>query len=133
MANNRRVKVNEGIFNAVKILVDKGGTLKEVASYFGLSTFTVGIIRDSENLDEYKNTLLARNNAIRAKKKKPETKEQPKEELKEQAAQVVEHRQTVTVQATHYMMQEMQKTNELLTLISRKLAFIVDELTGVKS
>lgn len=133
MANKRRTKVNEGIFNAVKILLEKGGTLKEVASYMGLSTFTVGIIRDSENLSEYKNTLIARNNAIRAKQKKPETKEQPKDEPKEQATQVVEHRQVVTVQATHYMMQEMQKTNELLTLISRKLAFIVDELTGVKS
>lgn len=43
--------------------------------------------------------------------------------------QVIEHRQTVTVQATHYMMQEMKKTNELLDLISRKLAFIVDSLT----
>ena len=43
--------------------------------------------------------------------------------------QVVEHRQTVTIQATHYMMQEMKKTNELLELISRKLAFIVDQLS----
>ena len=42
--------------------------------------------------------------------------------------QVVEHRQTVTIQATHYMMQEMKKTNELLELISRKLTFIVDQL-----
>ena len=42
--------------------------------------------------------------------------------------QVVEHRQSVTIQATHYMMQEMKKTNELLELISRKLTFIVDQL-----
>lgn len=46
-----------------------------------------------------------------------------------QPTQVIEHRQTVTVQATHYMMQEMKKTNELLDLISRKLTFIVDSLT----
>ena len=45
-----------------------------------------------------------------------------------QQPQVVEHRQTVTIQATHYMMQEMKKTNELLELISRKLTFIVDQL-----
>ena len=46
-----------------------------------------------------------------------------------QQPQVVEHRQTVTIQATHYMMQEMKKTNELLELISRKMAFIVDQLS----
>ena len=40
----------------------------------------------------------------------------------------MEHRQSVTIQATHYMMQEMKKTNELLELISRKLTFIVDQL-----
>ena len=45
-----------------------------------------------------------------------------------QQPQVVEHRQTVTIQATHYMMQEMKRTNELLELISRKMAFIVDQL-----
>ena len=43
--------------------------------------------------------------------------------------QVVEHRQTVTIQATHYMMQEMKRTNELLELISRKLTFFVDQLS----
>ena len=46
-----------------------------------------------------------------------------------QQPQVVEHRQTVTIQATHYMMQEMKRTNELLELISRKMAFIVDQLS----
>ena len=46
--------------------------------------------------------------------------------------QVVEHRQTVTVQATWQMTQEMRKTNELLTLISNKLAAIVEDLYGTK-
>ena len=46
-----------------------------------------------------------------------------------QQPQVVEHRQTVTIQATHYMMQEMKRTNELLELISRKMAYIVDQLS----
>ena len=46
-----------------------------------------------------------------------------------QPTKVIEHRQTVTVQATHYMMQEMKRTNELLELISRKMAFIVESLT----
>ena len=54
-------------------------------------------------------------------------------ELLKPAAQVVEHHQTVTIQATHYMMEEMKKTNELLTLLNAKLAFIVEELAGCKT
>ena len=45
------------------------------------------------------------------------------------AKEIVEHRQTIVVQASHYMLEEQKKTNELLTLISNKLSFIVDELT----
>ena len=45
----------------------------------------------------------------------------PQQNLLAQQPQVVEHRRTVTIQATHYMMQEMKRTNELLELISRKI------------
>jgi hypothetical protein len=40
------------------------------------------------------------------------------------------HEQSVTVIANHYMAEQLQKQTELLTLISNKLAFIVDELCG---
>ena len=46
---------------------------------------------------------------------------------------VIRHEQSVTIVANHYMAEEMKKQTELLELISRKLAFIVDELTGVKT
>lgn len=48
------------------------------------------------------------------------------------SVQVVEHRQSIVVQANHYMMEELKKQTETLKLISNKLAFIVDELTGTK-
>jgi hypothetical protein len=61
------------------------------------------------------------------------TAEKPKEaeELKpvEAPPQVVEHRQSVTVIANHYMMEQLQEQTRLLTLISNKLAFIVEQLT----
>ena len=49
-------------------------------------------------------------------------------EAKQETVKVV-HEQSVTIQATHYMMEELRRTNELLTLISNKLAFVVDQLT----
>lgn len=50
----------------------------------------------------------------------------------EPAVQVIEHRQSVTIQATHYMHELLKEQNDLLKGISAKLAFIVDELCGVK-
>ena len=46
---------------------------------------------------------------------------------------IKEIRQTVTVQATHYMESELKKCVELLTGISAKLAFIIDDICGVKT
>ena len=44
----------------------------------------------------------------------------------------MEHRQSVTVQTTYYVSQKLDKLVELMTGISAKLAFVVDELTGCK-
>ena len=46
--------------------------------------------------------------------------------------QVVEHKQTITMVANHYMMEQLQKQTELLTLIGNKLAVIIDDLYGTK-
>lgn len=115
-----KYKVDERMFNAVKAMTAGGATVQECQNFTGLSHATVSRIRSANNYTEFFSTP--------SRKTKPEPKKVP-----EQEAQTVEHRQTVTIQATHYMMQEMQKTNELLANISRKLAFIVDELTGVKT
>jgi hypothetical protein len=130
---NRMAKVTETMFNAVKLMLRGGATLKECSEYMGISTGTVQVIKVSETFEEYKNNMFLRSRKSKGKwpEKKPEEKE--KAPAPEQPAQVVEHRQTVTIQATHFMMEELRKTNELLTLISNKLAFVVDELTGVKT
>lgn len=52
------------------------------------------------------------------------------EPIKEEpVTQVVEHRQSITLMANHYLMEEVKKQTQLLTIISNKLAFVVDELT----
>lgn len=123
-------KLTESKYKAIKIMLKGGATVKEVEEYLQISNPTIYAVRKSENYEEYIQISAERHLTSRqAAAIKSKTKEQPKEEPKEVVKEV---RQTVTIQATHYMMQELQKSNELLTLISKKLAFIVDELCGTK-
>ena len=139
MAQN--TKVTERIFNAVKQLTAGGATIPECAEYFMLAHSTVSRIRASESYEDYKHTATVAYLKVKERNKKQEAKEAaekvgavPASTLVElPQTQVVEHKQTIQIQATHYMTEEMRKTNELLTCISKKLAFIVDELCGVKS
>ena len=150
-------KLTEKIFRAVKIMTTGGATAHEISDCFGISITTVNRVRGAESIEEYR-TMLAADYGKKKKGKaapvnpepvkaqvsqsvplaqlpQPQPQQQQSPELQApqsqspQPTQVIEHRQTVTVQATHYMMQEMKKTNELLELISRKLAFIVDQLS----
>lgn len=131
-------KLTEGKFKAIKILLAGGATYEEAAEYMQVGTSCVYKVRTAETWQDYLQANAARAIADKQKRAKeaaakvgavPATtlaKEEPKP-----VEVVKEVRQTVTIQATHYMMEEMKRTNELLTCISAKLAFIVDELCGV--
>lgn len=125
-------KVTGSLFDAVKIALKCGGSVSETARFFKLSCDVVTMIRDAETLDEYVAAMYARSlkqkehkqiAAIKAKEAAKKA-ELPKQEDKPEA-----NTRTITIQASWQMTQEMRKTNELLEQISRKLAFIVDELT----
>ena len=121
------LKVTKGIFDAAKLLIENGANNTEVAKYLKVSTDVVSFIRKSETYEDYQTFMyeysLKQRQRVAAIKAKEEPKEEPKPEVK----------QTIVVQATWQMTQEMQKTNELLKQISNKLAYIVDELCGVKT
>ena len=140
-------KMTESKFRAVKILLKGGASVKEAAEYMQMSTATIYIIKNAENLDEYNAIRTARD----SKRKQAAAINAKEANAKEVAAQVgavpaatlvpdgkpveivKEIRSSVTIQATHYMEEQQRKTNELLTQISAKLAFIVDELCGVSN
>ena len=119
--------MTERKYKAIKMLLNGGATYKEAADYMGVSEGTVYRVKASETWTEYTNMMeektLAARNEREAKRnaQPPETK--PVEVVKEV-------RQSVTIQATHFMEEQQRKTNELLTQISAKLAFIIDELCG---
>ena len=102
--------VTEKDFNTVKLLTKGGAKLTECAKYAGVSVATVSRIRAAETWEDYRKPTPVQ---------KPEPKPEP-----------VMNPTVVRVEATHYMMTEIQKTNEYLKAISAKLAFIVDELCG---
>ena len=134
-------KMTDKLFRAVKIMIAGGATSPEISEYFNISLSSISRVRQAETFQEYR-VMQA---ATYGKRKPAKTQDDPKqsEQLNPaapqnppmqqpapaQQPQVVEHRQTVTIQATHYMMQEMKRTNELLELISRKMAYIVDQLS----
>ena len=151
------VRVTKNQFECAKILIKGGAKNKEVAEFLNVSEETVRRIKLSETYEDYLHNSYAmsgtyyrrkreaeeaaarkaeeearqaeeRKKAEEAAKQAKEAAKKAEEEKKPQ--QVVEHRTSVTVQATHYMETKLDKCIELLTCISAKLAAIIDDLYG---
>lgn len=118
-------KVDEKMFRVVKLMLKDGETISGCADYFNLSHFTVSKIKAAEDFTEYKSILAAYGaKKTAAKKAKEVTAVEP---IKEAPA-VVEHKQSITVQATHFMEQNQRKQIEALELISRKLTALLEAM-----
>jgi transposase-like protein len=121
-------QLTESKFKAIKTLLKGGATQKEAAEYMKVSPNTAFWVNKAETFEEYVQINASRHlekRQVAAIKAKEANKETP-------APQVVEYRQNVTIQATHYMMQKLEETNALLKQISNKLACIVEDLYGKK-
>ena len=127
-------KVTKGIFDAAKLLMENGANNTEVSKYLKVSADVVAMIRKSETYEEYQQFMYEYSQKLKNRAAAIKAKEPAKEEQKDPEEIIKEIRQTVTIQATHYMEEQLRKTNELLTGISAKLAIIIDDLygTGVK-
>ena len=142
-----KIKVTKGVFEAIKTLTKGGASIDECVEYMGVSHATVSRIRAAENYEDFQQSRRLAAIAVKRERELKEQQEQQKKEREKPAEkpveqpahiahisqpvqpQVIEHRQTVTVQATHFMMEEMRQQNELLKAISNKLAYIVEQLT----
>ena len=138
-------KIDQRMFDCIKILLASGQTADQIKDYLGISPCTTYRIKQCENLQEYKNMMIAMSTK-RAKAKEAELATEVLGPVIAQPVmkavtgsgkatpvqQVIEHRQSVTVQTTYYVSQKLDAMVELLKGISAKLAFVVDELTGVK-
>ena len=125
------IKITKSMFKAIKLLINSGSPKKEVMEDMGISSATFSHIKNAETYEEYKNIVYMTSGSYRKKMAQQKAEEKAKEETKPVAPsepQVVEHRQTVIVQATHYMESELKKQTELLALINNKLTLIAEDL-----
>lgn len=140
---NYKGKINVTLFNAVKICLESGNSVAQTAKFMKLSCDVVAMIRDAENLDEYRALMTIKCNKAkqaRAAKRAAQAVKQVVKQAAEEKPQGVdpgnavpqaqEVRQVVTVQATRFMEEQMKRQTELLTVISQKLAAIIDDLYG---
>ena len=127
----RSPAIDQRVFDMVKTLLAGKATNNEIADYTGLSLNTIIRIKRVENFTEYKNMMTA----IKLEYNRKQEEKKKVKEQSEQEQQIVEAAPTkpinVTVQTTYYVSQKMDKIVELLTAISAKIAFVVDELTGI--
>jgi len=127
-----RKKITKEIYTAVKFMLKGNASTSETAASLGISTNSVNRIRNSETFDEYvENTRLGVSARYRADVKKQlkeaETKEaeteKPVEDLKQKVGTLSGNYQI------NRIFEQQKQTNDLLKLISDKLAYIVQQLT----
>lgn len=108
-------------YNAIKIMLNAQTPVSEISEYMEVSDSVIYRVKNTQNFEEYQNNR--RTAAIFANSKNAAADPQ-------QVEHIHHHEQSVTIIANHYMAEELRKQSELLTIISNKLAFIVDELCG---
>lgn len=129
--------MTESEFNAIKILIKNGAPSIECKKYFMISDATYYRIKSAENWTEYKNIIAAM--AVKKKEKEKKEAEKKTEESREKITEIKEDLKPIPAvtpisssMSSNYqynrMIEEIRKQNELLTLISAKLAFIVEAL-----
>ena len=119
--------LTEQNYDLINYMIKGGATDQEIIENFKITEGTLSRVKKSKgNYEEYKK--IHGNEVLGNRREKTNKEDKANKEEK-----VIRHEQSVTIVASHYMAEEMKKQTELLGLISRKLAFIVDELTGVKT
>lgn len=136
MATKRKVKVNQRTFDHAKLLLKAGERYDGVAEYLEISKWTVGVIAHSETFEEYKNTLAAIYAKQRNKREEKKTEEisTPEEKQEKKDEKIIgDYKLPGGTMSANYqfnrLVELVKKQNELLELISNKMAFIVDELS----
>ena len=120
-------RINGDFFNDVKLALSTGATQYDVASLYGISKATVSYIANAETYDsyiEYESAHNRRRTTAKARGERTTDKSAPQIEPAKPAQTVVQ-----SVVVPYHVTQELQKTNALLTQISAKLAYIVEQLS----
>lgn len=107
-------------YNAIRILLESGETVEVIADTFQCRKETVLIVKRCETYEQYKQECNVLKFQAKAKKRQ--------EKMESNTGNAGMNIGQIKIEATHYMMEELRKNNELLTLISNKLTSIMEEL-----
>ena len=115
--------MTEQAFKAIKLMQKGGATVKDILEYYAVSVDTLRRIRRVDTFAEYIANQRA-HNAPKKQEKKEERQEKPQgEPLKLPGGQLSSGYQM------NRIYEALKEQNEILKLLSNKVAFIVDELT----
>lgn len=129
-----RKRITENIYNAVKMILKGGATAQETAKSMGISTNSVYRINKSGTYAEYVNLAYMNGSARYREATKQETKQETEQKAEQKAEAIAEpvKQQGGTLSAGYQfnrIYEVLKEQNEILRLLSNKVAFIVDELT----
>jgi len=110
-----KAKVDEKVYGLVKRLSNSGATQREIQEYVDLSTQTIRLIIQSDDYEGYREKINFHGRITPVKEAPP--------------TQTVVPQIMASQYQTNRMIEMLNKQIELLTTISAKLAFVVDELT----
>ena len=136
MNTRKYTKIDQKMFDCVKLLLTSGAAYSEIEKYTGVGKTAIGRIKSSENYQEYKNILAAI--AIEQQKKRKDTK--VAEEPVQQKPAEEKPKKPDVLQSTYQMNRLIElinkqndlikDQNEILRIMGNKLAFVVEELAG---
>ena len=117
-------KMTKSKYNAVKLILKGGASVKEAAQYMQITDVTVYKIRNTETWEEYQNIVAEK--GIKRREKVADINANGK-------PIVTDDKQKGGTMSANYQInriyEALKAQCDLLTLISNKLAYIVEELT----
>ena len=120
----------KNIYNAVKMILKGGATAQETAKAMGISTNSVYRINKCGTYEEYVNLAYMNGSARYREATKQETKQETEQKAEAIAEPVKQQGGTLSAgYQLNRIYDALKEQNEILRLLSNKVAFIVDELT----
>ena len=118
-------KIDIKTFKAVKTMLSGGATIEETSDFLGVSSATISRIRQSETYEEYRQIIAA----MWVKQKAQEQQEsKPTAEPAPVPAPVPTPTSLNQGYLNNRIYELLKEQNEMLKLISNKMAFIVEQL-----
>lgn len=118
-----KTRITPDIYNTVKFMLNGGATEEDVSKFKRFSSETLRRIKKTKDYSDYVELLKVYN-----------PKRNERANKTEQVSFLTDDKQKGGTLSANYqinrIVEELKRQNDILTLLSNKVAFIVEELTG---